>query len=299
MNHLICGSFVLLLANLADAQLRRERPGGPSTRPRGPFGEQYGTLPKVPPGVRVIRDLTYAGESQSQKLDLYMTPSVGPRPAVLFIHGGGWRGRDKAEFPWYCAMLAQYGYVTASVNYRLSDEAKYPAQIEDVQEAVRWLRRNAATYGINPHQIGVVGGSAGGHLAALLGGMEDEGSRVQAVVACFAPVDLVDNGDPTSAERQLMGVAHNENPQLWNNASASTHISPNDPPVLLIHGDQDETVPLFVSERYHDRLKRGGVQTQFFVVRGAAHAFRGRHINPSLEQIDGIVLKFLEIHLGR
>jgi dipeptidyl aminopeptidase/acylaminoacyl peptidase len=129
--------------------------------------------------------------------------------------------------------------------------------------------------------------------------MEGEDSRVQAVVACFAPVDLSDDGDPTSAVRQLMGGAQDENPRLWSNASASTHISPNDPPVLLIHGDRDETVPLFVSERYFDQLKNAGVETQFVVVQGAGHAFRGRNINPSLEQIDGIVLKFLEENLGR
>jgi len=199
-------------------------------RPGGPFGDAYGKLPKVPKGVNVEKDLVYASPDETDvKLDLYRTPSDRARPAIVFIHGGGWRSRDKGDFPWYCAMLAKEGYVVASINYRYSSVAKYPAQIEDGQNAVRWLRKNAKKYGILPDRIGAIGGSAGGHLAGLLGSKNEEGAGVQAVVSCFGECDLQD----APGGRRLIGGTPETKHDLWKDACSSTHVSKDDPPSSL------------------------------------------------------------------
>ncbi len=159
--------------------------------------------PRMPPGVKVLRDLEYvAGGHERNKLDLYL-PEEDPeaaRPLVVWIHGGGWQNGSKDRCP--LVRLVPQGFVVASINYRLSQHAVFPAQIEDCRAAIRWLRANAAKYHIDPARVGVSGASAGGHLVALLGtsaemkewdgvgGNADQSSRVQAVVDLFGPADF-------------------------------------------------------------------------------------------------------------
>ncbi|MHC4799639.1 MAG: alpha/beta hydrolase fold domain-containing protein, partial [Planctomycetota bacterium] len=208
------------------------------------------------------------------------------------------------------------GYAVASINYRLSQVAKYPAQIHDCKAAIRWLRANAKKYNLNPHRIGVWGSSAGGHLVALLGTTGDvkklEGdlgnlkysSRVQAVCDWFGPTDFL-QGDanalpnskykhsaPDSPWSQLIGAPIlEENRDKIALANPITFVSKDDPPFLIMHGDKDNTVPFHQSVLLNQALKKAGVDVTFHPVKGAGHGFKGHHVIP-------IIAKFFEKHLN-
>jgi len=184
----------------------------------------------------------------------------------------------------------------SSINYRLSQHAIFPAQIEDCKAAVRWLRVHAPEHGIDPDRIGVWGASAGGHLVALLGTTGnvkefDRGkdsavsSRVQAVCDWFGPTDFtqmskcpgdMDHDAPDSPESQLVGGSVQENKAQARRANPITYVSKDDPPFLIMHGDKDPLVPLNQSELLADALKKAGVEVTFHVVKGAGHGFGGR-----------------------
>jgi acetyl esterase/lipase len=187
---------------------------------------------QVPKGVRAVLDVAYVPGPQIhplQKLDLFIPsdplgPSHGPLPVVVYVHGGAWRGGDKRDFP---AMgLTAGGYAVASVNYRLSADAKFPAQIEDCEAAVRYLRTNAKAFGLDPDRIGAWGDSAGGHLVALLGtagdvkewepadekGGEKVSSRVQCVVDWFGPSDLAKMNAQAAEAAEKAGAADGAQP---------------------------------------------------------------------------------------
>jgi acetyl esterase/lipase len=267
--------------------------------------------PKIPAGVKVERNLVYArAGGKDLLLDLYLPEQTRARlPVILWVHGGAWRGGNKERSPAVRQVLR--GYAAASIDYRLSQEAVFPAQIEDVKAAVRWLRANARKYRLDPRRIGAWGSSAGGHLVALLGtsgGVKDlEGklgnpkysSRVQAVVDFFGPTDLLRIGKfpssiahdaPDSPEAQLIGGPIPKNPEKARRASPVTYITKDDPPFLIMHGDRDDTVPLNQSELFYAALKKAGVEAAFEVVRGAGHGFSG-------PKIDAAVDAFFDKHL--
>jgi len=230
----------------------------------------------------------------------------GPLPVILSIHGGGWSSGSKARSP--AIRFAARGYAVASINYRLSGEAVFPAQIEDCKAAVRWLRANAVKYNLNPDRIAAFGSSAGGHLAALLGtsagvaeleGVKpqpEESSRVQAVIDFFGPTDLLVMGGmhdrPDSPESRLIGGPIQELKDKAARANPILYLSRDDPPFLIVHGDQDRVVPLRQSQLLHEALVAAGVESTFRVVPGAGHGF-------SRPEIDELVLAFLERHLKR
>jgi acetyl esterase/lipase len=244
----------------------------------------------------------------------YPKGAVGPLPAVIYIHGGGWIGGSHKQAP--IAELAKAGYFAASIEYRLSGEAKWPAQIEDCMLGVRWLRANAAKYGVDPNRIGVWGASAGGHLVACLGTMADEkalqvggypgvSSGVQAVVDYFGPTDFVDPGKYTPAAieltEQLFGVSHQENPELWRSGSPLAFVKAGDPPMLMIHGEQDGLVPIAQSLVFDTALTKAGVPHQLVIVKNADHGFAprpGTVIDPSQGQISAITMAFLAKYLS-
>jgi acetyl esterase/lipase len=187
------------------------------------------------------------------------------------------------------------GYAVASINYRLSQHAPFPAQIHDCKAAVRFLRAGAAKYNINPDRIGVWGGSAGGHLAALLGTSGDvkelEGngestgvsSRVQAVCDFFGPADLLTLAEqsgpdttlkhdaPNSPASLLLGGPILEHKDEARRASPVSYVTNDDPPFLIVHGDRDNTVPIGQSKELHEALQKGGVDSKFMVIKGAGH----------------------------
>ncbi len=241
-----------------------------------------------------LRDIEYAVvDGFSLKLDLVLpgTPPAKPMPLVVYIHGGAWISGDKDSTHAPAVLGPQYA--VASVNYRLAQQAPFPAQIHDCKAAVRWLRAHAATYGIDPDRIGAWGVSAGGHLAALLGTSggvaELEGtvgdclgvsSRVQAVCDSFGPIDLLTLVDPTgdidvgaaySPVGRLLGGPRDEHAELARLASPITHIDETDPPFLILHGDADEVVPYDQSVVFHQALAAAGVDASLYLVGRGAH----------------------------
>jgi acetyl esterase/lipase len=245
---------------------------------------------------KVARDLVYRTVgSRNLTLDLYLpqTAQAGQRlPTVVWIHGGAWRSGNKDRCP--AVPLVDRGFVVASISYRLTNEAIFPAQIHDCKAAIRWLRANAGRFPVDPDRIGVWGASAGGHLAALLGTSGDvkelEGgpdnskysSRVQAVCDYFGPTDFLkmndepgamDHNATDSPESLLIGGPIQENPGKVAKANPITYASADDPPFLILHGDQDRTVLPSQSQLLHDALKKVGVTVRLGVVKAQGHGF--------------------------
>lgn len=214
----------------------------------------------IPNGVEVLRDLEYVlgGGHERNRLDLYRPEKANrPLPVMLWIHGGGWQGGDKARGP--AVGLVAKGYAVASINYRFSQDAIFPAQIHDRKAAVRWLWANATKYGLDPDHIGAWGGSAGGQLVALLGiaanvkelegteGNLDSSSRVQAVVDWFGPTDFLTAGEKDTRTHLLGGKPQGNKAQATK-ASPMTYVSKNAASFLIMHGDKDNTVPISPSD---------------------------------------------------
>ncbi len=232
-------------------------------------------------------------------LDLYRPAEFeGDLPVVIWVHGGGWLkgSKDKCKATW----LVEHGYAVASINYRLADVAQWPAQIDDCHDAVRWLRRNADEYGLNPANIGVWGGSAGGHLVALMGTRPvDELGRVQAVCDWFGPSELLtmppNNGPKaaTSNGAKLLGATVREVPELAKDASALDQVSSDDAPFLIQHGSEDPGVPLEQSAKLHAKLEAAGVESTFEVIEGAGHG--GPEFNSA--EVRASIREFFDRHL--
>ena len=240
---------------------------------------------------KTVKDLEFANvNGQSLKLDLYLPQSVENPPLVVWIHGGGWRAgsKEKCGIKW----MAEHGYAVASISYRLTDKAIFPAQIHDCKAAIRWLRANKSKYGYSVQKVGVAGSSAGGMLAALVGtsgdvkelegnvgGNADYSSRVDAVIDFFGASDFILRSktqphranEPGSVVHRLLGGGANEKVELAKQASAVTHVSSDDPPVLVFHGDKDKTVLLDQSERLNEVYKKAGLNIDFRVLKGAGH----------------------------
>ncbi|HOC58080.1 MAG TPA: alpha/beta hydrolase [Verrucomicrobiota bacterium] len=251
----------------------------------------------VPPGVKALKDLEYGKASgRAMRLDLYL-PEKGnkPLPLIIWIHGGAWMAGSK-DGPSPALRFTTDGYAVAHVGYRLSQEATFPAQIHDCKAAVRWLRANASKHNLDPNRFIAWGGSAGGHLVALLGtsgGVAElegdvndlkESSRVQAVVDWFGPTDFLRIGDaesdlrhnaPDSPESKLIGGPLLENKDKAAKASPVTYVSKDAPPFLIMHGDRDRTVPFNQSELLYAALKKAGVDVTLVPMKGAGHGFGG------------------------
>jgi acetyl esterase/lipase len=235
-------------------------------------------------------------------------------PAIVFIHGGGWIGGTYKQSP--IIQIAHAGYFAASIEYRLSNVAKWPAQIQDSKLGVRWLRANAAQYHVDPNRIGAWGESAGGHLVACLGTMADvkayEGdggypgvsSAVQAVVDYYGPTDFVTPGNYSDQAIKLteglFGVPYKQNPELWKSGSPVDYVKAGDPPVLMVHGDADTLVPLAQSTVFDAALTKAGVPHQLLIVKNAGHGLGAPHfavVSPSYDDIRKITYAFLDKYL--
>jgi acetyl esterase/lipase len=268
-------------------------------------------VPKAaPPGVKVLRDLPYVENGhERQNLDLYIPEKPdGPLPVVVWVHGGGWQGGSKEHCP--ALPLATKGFAIASINYRLSQHAKFPAQIEDCKAAIRWLRANASKYGFDPNHFGAWGASAGGHLVALLGttgnGKEfntrgsnlEQSSKVQAVCDWFGPTDFLNlvplTSKPDNPVALLLGGPVHENRQKAAQASPVTYVAPGDPPFLILHGDQDKTVPLAQNEEFADALRKAGVEVTLRILKGAGHGGPAFSNAENVMLIEGFFVKHLK-----
>jgi acetyl esterase/lipase len=251
--------------------------------------------PSLPAGTQVQRDLEYVpGGHARNKLDLYLPAKADtPLPLIVWVHGGGWEGGSKEGCP-AIPFLAK-GYAVASINYRLSQHAVFPAQIEDCKAAIRWLRASAKKYRLDAEHIGVWGASAGGHLVALLGtsgdvkelegqgGNLDQSSRVQCVVDWFGPTDFSKMGGwqdkPDSPMAKLVGGPIRDNLEKAAKANPITYISKDDPPMLIMHGEDDKVVPMNQSELLDEALRKASVQSTLIRVPGNGHGGPG-FMNP-------------------
>ena len=269
---------------------------------------------QLPPGVTALRDLEYGRVGERPlRLDLYLPQDTKtPRPLIIWIHGGAWlAGSKDGGSP--ALQFTGHGYTVAHVGYRLSGEAKFPAQINDCKGAVRWLRANAGKYQLDPDKFVAWGSSAGGHLAALVGtsgGVKElegdvndlkDSSRVQAVIDWFGPTDLLRMNEtesdrrhdaPNSAESKLIGGPLLENKDKAAKASPTTYVSKDNPPFLIMHGDRDLEVPIRQSEFLAEALKKAGVDVTFFPMKGAGHGFGGpQAIEPVHEFLKRVLTK--------
>ena len=238
--------------------------------------------------VRVVPDIVFARYgTRALRLDLYLPAKrAGLVPGVVAIRGGGWAVNDRAEFAHVAAALAERGVAAASIEYRTADEAPFPAAIQDVKAAVRWMRANAAAYGINPDALGTLGGSSGALMALLAGvtsgdpafegrgGQADVPSHVQAVVVMAVPADprRLDASGRRTVGRFLRATS-SEHPQRWAQAAPVTHVDVGDPPVLLLHSPADEAVLPEQSTRFAARYREAGARAGVVLFPGAPHAF--------------------------
>lgn len=226
--------------------------------------------------VEVRRDIVYHRVGERELLlDAYLPKAGANRPAVLVVHGGGWRTGDRRQLRAYARGLAERGFVGFAIDYRLAPKHKFPAQIEDCRAAVKWVRQHAEEYGADPERIGAVGYSAGGHLALLLGttGEAGEGAdtRLQAVVAGGAPGDFEWFPDNGKWAEFLMGGDLDTAAENFHDASPSVFADKADPPVFMFHGAADQIVPLVWSESCHKSLVKAGVRAELHVIPDADH----------------------------
>jgi len=263
----------------------------------------------------IQRDLIYKRiNGRALGLDLYSPNKPSdPVPVIIWLHGGGWsKGRKEGHCP--AVAFVDDGYAVASVDYRLTGVAPFPAQIEDCKAAVRWLRANASTYNLDPDRIGVWGFSAGAHLAALLGTsggvseLEEDGdnmsysSRVQAVCVVSGPGDLLQQYREASAApaemnpkvkpalEALIGGPLEQNKAKAMAASPISYVSKDDPPFLIIQGENDITVPVSVTKSFFAALKAAGVDATLEVAPGRGHGVGGR-------KFQSIIKMFFDKHL--
>lgn len=255
-----------------------------------------------------LTNVTYCTpDGLPQKMDIYFPDAGGPWPVLAYVHGGSWMHGDKSEAGMFANLMTSQGYLVVSINYRLYPSAQFPAMIQDVKCAIRSLRANAAQYNLDPNRIGAVGASAGGHLVGLLGTTEasagwdvgeylDQSSRVQAVIAMAGVMDLSRNF-PNADIEAMKRIGFGEYNVV--EASPITHITPDDPPFLLIHGDRDELVPYEQSQLMYDRLVQSNVPAQLVIVKNAGHSVIGpsSSTTPSLFELNQIILDFLAKYL--
>ncbi len=255
---------------------------------------------QLPPGVKMERDVPYIENGDdAQKLDIYFPEKPGdkPLPLIVHIHGGGWIGGSK--FPCPVVSMVSKGYVVASIEYRFSQKAKFPAQIQDCQAAIRWLRGNASKYNIDVDHVGAVGGSAGGHLSALvgtaggkkafpvIGEFRDQSDAVQCVCDIFGPANFtsvmkqaeedknVRNifkfNTPSDPYSSLIGAALDREKGLTDAVSPIHYVSEQTPPMLILHGTHDTLVPYAQSEELTAALKAKNVPVWFQTLPGSGH----------------------------
>jgi len=254
---------------------------------------------QLPAGIKMEKDIAYIeGGDEAQKLDIYLpeAPPAKPMPLIVHIHGGGWRAGSK--FPCPVMGMVLKGYAVASVEYRFSQKAVFPAQIQDCQAAIRWLRAHAKQYHFDTEHLGAIGGSAGGHLSALVGtsggkkafppisGHEDQSDRVQAVCDIFGPADFTTVMQQAAEDKNVKNIFAFNTPsdpysgligaKLDDKAKADAvspvhYVSKDTPPFLILHGTHDTLVPYAQSVQLEAALKAQGVPVWLQTLPGAGH----------------------------
>ncbi len=282
--------------------------------------------------LRILKDLEYAQvDDTALKLDLYVPAKTASPPVVVWVHGGAWRGGSKSNPP--ILPLTAKGFAVASIDYRLSPVARFPAQIHDIKAAIRYLRATAATHGIAAASIAISGGSAGGHLAALagvsngvkdldgnLGNHGDESSDVQAIVVFYGAsnlttilaqstphglnvrvpaLDLLLTGelDETKAKVVIDGFGRGLQPQPYDLAPLASpvfHVDKTDPPLLWFHGDQDPQMPINQAHEMIGVYKKAGLAATLEVVYGGAHGGKLFYTPDQVQQVTDFLIQALK-----
>ena len=212
-------------------------------------------------------------------LDAWVPKDDTLHAAVLVVHGGAWRSGDRKQLGGYANALAKRGFACFAIDYRLAPNDKFPAQIDDCREAVKWIRSHAAEYKIDPDKLGAIGYSAGGHLVCLLATTGEAPSekngqvdtRIQCVAAGGAPTDFRTSPDNGKWARYWMGGDLTTVPDKFHDASATAFVDKSDPPIFFFNGTADELVPIAWSMSCHDALKAHGVKTEMHQIEGAGH----------------------------
>lgn len=265
---------------------------------------------------RAFTDLVYATPEGSDPLalDLYMPLNARRPPLVVYVHGGGWSAGDKSQYP---AFLVERGFALASVEFRSTKIAPFPANIHDIKAAIRFLRAKASEYGYRAERVALVGSSSGGHLAALAGvtngneqleGTEgeyaSESSDVQAIVSYFGASNLTTIlaqstpfglGVRVPALQRLLGASPDDAPDLARLASPVFHVDRGDPPLMLLHGDQDVQMPVNQSLELEGAYRRAGLFVEFMVLNGVGHGGDAFHEGEPADR----VVSFLRRTIGR
>lgn len=244
---------------------------------------------------QVIRNLTYVQRGATVlKADVYLPTGPGPFAGVLMVHGGAWAAGNKAHMARHAHVLTSHDYVVVSIAYRLAPQDRFPAPLDDCRAAIRWMRRNADQYKIDPTRIGAYGYSAGGHLVSLLavtgdaeGQMNDApadekgiSTRIQCAVAGGAPCDFEWLPVESQALAYFLGGSRRDKPEVYRNASATTFATPDDAPTFFFHGEQDAIVPRRAATALMERLADAGVRTEMYVVPDAGHMGAFLHAEP-------------------
>ena len=291
---------LLLMALGAAPATAAERPPDQFAVPDDAIRQQ------VPPGVRFVPDIAYRSDTGvAGLLDLALPENPGEDrlPALVFVHGGGWRSGSKRR-PLFVLPMLQYaarGYACISINYRLAGEAPFPAAVEDVKTAVRWLRAHADEYNVDPDRIGAYGNSAGAHLVLMLAlvgpdaDMEgalypDRSSAIQAVCASAVPADLgaeLEGKPPGETMQVFLAGPEDGFAERLRRASPISYVRGDTPPMLLVHGTEDATVPVGQLDRFVEAMRAAGAKDLIYLrIEGASHMVFQQHIDdtgPAME----------------
>ena len=288
----------------------------PQTAPQpnaAPVPEQ----PSNANAIRVLKDVSYGPYGERNLLDFYLPSATDvpvPHPLVICIHGGGWKSGGRGAYAALARALAQRGFAAVCITYRFAPEWHSPTQMDDVQRAVRWLRRNAKQYELDPQRFGAIGGSAGGHLASYLALVDTRdnsdpdlagfSSKVQCAVDCYGPVDLVGMMNSASAPivESFVGKPLAGNEEDYRKASPVTYVSKDPPPFLIMHGTNDlgtarGQVPIEQSIAFYEKLKKAGGDATLIKVEGAGHGFPTGGASQYGQQTLPPVIEFFTKHL--
>ncbi len=227
----------------------------------------------LPENIKEYKDVIYKTvDTTNLKIDIYHKKNISkPTPLIIFIHGGAWKKGDKHDYWPYLISYAKKGYITATIQYRLTNIAKYPAQLDDVTAAIIWLKNNADKYHIDKNKIVLVGGSAGGHLAMMAAYSKPE-LNIKGVVNLYGPSDLTtEYAKNTSSVQYLIGKSFEEAPELYKVASPVSFISKSIPPTLTFQGTLDELVPYTQSDNLDKKIRKSGAISYYHKLKGWPH----------------------------
>jgi triacylglycerol lipase len=262
------------------------------------------------PDVEVLRNRTYIErDSGPLKMDIYLPEGRGPFPGVLVVHGGAWVTGSRAQLAAAAMALAQNGYTAAAISYRLAPHNPFPAQIYDCQAAVRWLRAHAGEFKLDPSRMGGFGYSAGGHLVALLGTLDDDdfreegvskdapSARLQVVMAGGAPCEFRTLPARSQILAFWLGGTRAAKPDNYRNASPTNFITADDPPMLFFHGEYDALVPIASPQRMVRLLASAGVTSEMYAVKHSGH-IQTLFDRPALEHALAFADRYLKADNG-